>query len=157
MSGKMNRPAYEKLIEENIAWLNKYPDTLERRHIEQILRSSPGHEYSSLQMERDELMELLLSLQTRIRDWQESAIGAGHAITTVRVRCASLARASGRDATGQEEVESSSLPRTPDGHINNCALASGYTMDTCQMCLNDCPDKDRVFPIRLPLPVKVVT
>ena len=149
----MNRPTYEKLIEENIAWLNQYPDTLERRHIEQILQRSAYHEFSSLQMERDELMELLLSLQTRMRDWQELTIGAEHAITAVRVRCASLARASGRDVPGQESVED--LPRTPDGDINNCALANGETSDTCQMCKGDCPDKDRVFPIRLPKPQTV--
>lgn len=30
--------------------------------------------------------------------------------------------------------------RTPDGHINNCALASGYPQAECQMCKNACPD-----------------
>lgn len=41
----MNREAYEKLIEEDIAWLLKQPRTLERCHIEQILRDSPRRMY----------------------------------------------------------------------------------------------------------------
>lgn len=33
--------------------------------------------------------------------------------------------------------------RTPDGDINNCALAAGYTEDTCQICKGHCPDRNR--------------
>lgn len=32
------------------------------------------------------------------------------------------------------------FPRTPDGHINNCALACGYPQKECQMCKGECPD-----------------
>lgn len=46
MSGKLNRHAYEQLIAEDIAWLQRFENTLERQHIEQVLRSSPGHEYA---------------------------------------------------------------------------------------------------------------
>jgi hypothetical protein len=34
----INSPAYKKLIDENIAWLLAQPRTLERDHIEQVLR-----------------------------------------------------------------------------------------------------------------------
>ncbi|HYE57386.1 MAG TPA: hypothetical protein VD948_02725 [Rhodothermales bacterium] len=38
---RLNRPAYEKLIAEDIAWLEKSaPDTLERKHILVVLRAS---------------------------------------------------------------------------------------------------------------------
>lgn len=34
----INSPAYKKLIDENLEWLLKMPRTLERDHIEQVLR-----------------------------------------------------------------------------------------------------------------------
>lgn len=34
--------------------------------------------------------------------------------------------------------------RTPDGHINNCALANGENEESCQICPNhQCPDRAR--------------
>ena len=36
------------------------------------------------------------------------------------------------------------LPRTPGGHINNCALANGELARDCQMCGGDCPDAARL-------------
>lgn len=33
--------------------------------------------------------------------------------------------------------------RTPDGSINNCALANGDVEENCQMCRNRCPDRAR--------------
>jgi hypothetical protein len=33
--------------------------------------------------------------------------------------------------------------RTPDGHINNCALANGVGVEDCQMCLGKCPDESK--------------
>lgn len=41
----MSRQSYEQLIAENIAWLLSMPRTLERDHIELVLRASPNHEY----------------------------------------------------------------------------------------------------------------
>lgn len=41
----MNREAFERLIEENIAWLLKQPRTLERDHIEHILRDASNAYY----------------------------------------------------------------------------------------------------------------
>ena len=37
MSTKLNRETYEKLIEEDVAWLRTMPDTLQSDHIEQVL------------------------------------------------------------------------------------------------------------------------
>jgi len=34
---KISRSAYVKMITEDVAWLRKQPDTLERDHIEQVL------------------------------------------------------------------------------------------------------------------------
>lgn len=46
MSTKLNRPAYQQRIDENIAWLEKVaPDTLERRHTIQVLRHSVLYAY----------------------------------------------------------------------------------------------------------------
>lgn len=42
---QLTRRAYEQLIAENIEWLLQQPRTLERDHIEQIVRRSPHHEY----------------------------------------------------------------------------------------------------------------
>lgn len=30
--------------------------------------------------------------------------------------------------------------RTPDGHINNCAVANGHPEGSCQICEGNCPD-----------------
>lgn len=40
MSGKLTRSAYEGLIDQNIEWLRLQPRTLEREHIETVLRAS---------------------------------------------------------------------------------------------------------------------
>ncbi len=45
MSSKLTRRSYEQVIAEDIAWLRQQPDTLERDHIEAVLRASPDHEY----------------------------------------------------------------------------------------------------------------
>ena len=37
---KLNKEAYQELVDEDIAWLLKQPDTLERKHIECVLRDS---------------------------------------------------------------------------------------------------------------------
>lgn len=34
----------------------------------------------------------------------------------------------------------SDLPRTPEGHINNCAVQNGGVVGDCQMCDGICPD-----------------
>lgn len=38
------------------------------------------------------------------------------------------------------------VPRAPDGTINNCALACGQPIASCQMCQNGkCPDAEKLF------------
>jgi len=45
MSRKLTRAAYQRLIDKDIAELRKLPETLERRHIEDVLRASVASEY----------------------------------------------------------------------------------------------------------------
>lgn len=49
------------------------------------------------------------------------------------------------------EAEAPLLPRTPEGDINNCAIANGESESTCQMCRASCPDRARFNPDRLAL------
>lgn len=37
---QLNRQAYQKLVDEDLEWLSKQPRTLEREHIEIIVRNS---------------------------------------------------------------------------------------------------------------------
>ncbi len=48
MSSRLNRPAYERLIRENIEWLDKQPRTLERDHIRMILDQAVEYEYGPI-------------------------------------------------------------------------------------------------------------
>ncbi len=52
MSTKINREAYERLIEEDLKALAALPDGLERSHIEQILHWSIGALYSDKAAEK---------------------------------------------------------------------------------------------------------
>lgn len=45
MSMKMGKDSYEKLIKENIEWIEQFPDTLERKHIKHILIASVNFYY----------------------------------------------------------------------------------------------------------------
>lgn len=45
MGTTMNRRTYEKMVFEDIEWLLKQPRTVERIHIEQVLRDSPRRLY----------------------------------------------------------------------------------------------------------------
>lgn len=45
MSVMLNRWAYQKLVDENIAWLEAQPRTLERDHVIMIVRASVGSYY----------------------------------------------------------------------------------------------------------------
>lgn len=46
MPSRLTRAAYEQLIAEDIEWLRQQPRSLERDHIELILRLSPDREYA---------------------------------------------------------------------------------------------------------------
>ena len=45
MSIKLNKDSYQELIEQNIEWLNKQPQTLEREHIKKIVLDSINFYY----------------------------------------------------------------------------------------------------------------
>jgi hypothetical protein len=47
---RLNKHGYEQLINEDIAWLEKIPRTLERDHIIAVLKCSIEHEYPSFTM-----------------------------------------------------------------------------------------------------------
>ncbi len=47
MAMKLNREAYERLIAEDIAWLESMPRTLERDHVIEIVKSSPRFQYET--------------------------------------------------------------------------------------------------------------
>lgn len=46
-TSRMNRDSYERMIEMDLEWLTKQPSSLERDHIEVIVRRSAEHEYIS--------------------------------------------------------------------------------------------------------------
>ena len=54
----MSKEAYEKLIRENVEWLNKQPDTLEREHIELILWESIKFYYPDCLEEKKVVQEI---------------------------------------------------------------------------------------------------
>jgi hypothetical protein len=45
VSSRLTRQAYQKLVDEDLAWLKRQPPSLERDHIECILNSSVFYEY----------------------------------------------------------------------------------------------------------------
>ncbi len=55
MSGKLTKPAYKKLIDENVAWLRNQPNTLERQHIDAIIKRSVDYEYPKHDCGGDEI------------------------------------------------------------------------------------------------------
>ena len=59
MSGRLTRSAYETLIREDLAWLEKQPRTLEREHIALIVKDSVRQEYD----ERETLQHALFALK----------------------------------------------------------------------------------------------
>lgn len=48
--GKMNKASFEKLVEENLAWLQSMPHSVERSHIIMIVKDSPTHYYPEKEM-----------------------------------------------------------------------------------------------------------
>jgi len=75
MGTTLNRDAYERLIAEDLEWLLKQPRTLERDHIESIVRRSADHEYRNCPTPRtkkqkieDQLRESDVTAQLSGRD-----------------------------------------------------------------------------------------
>ena len=68
MSGKLNRHAYEQMIAEDLAWLNATTfDTLERRHIIEIMGRSADHEYTVATDEISSLRARIAVLESALR------------------------------------------------------------------------------------------
>ena len=49
MGTTLNKASYEKIIEEDIAWLKKQPRTLEREHILKVLSWAVRYEYDFIE------------------------------------------------------------------------------------------------------------
>lgn len=63
----LNKKAWENLIDENIDWLDKQPDTLEAKHIRQILQWIKTHRPDK-QAERIKELEEVIEAALRISD-----------------------------------------------------------------------------------------
>jgi hypothetical protein len=50
---KLTREDYEQLIDEDLAWLERMPSSLERQHIMQVLLASVEYEYPSKDVSND--------------------------------------------------------------------------------------------------------
>lgn len=61
----LNKAAWEKLIDEDIDWLDKQPDTLECKHIRQILEWTKTHRPDK-QVERIKQLEEIYLGQIRV-------------------------------------------------------------------------------------------
>lgn len=62
---KLNKLGYQQLIDEDIAWLEKIPRTLEREHIIAVLKASVEHEYPTREPDDDDV----LTIQNRKSKW----------------------------------------------------------------------------------------
>jgi hypothetical protein len=74
MSTTMNRKAYQALIDENLAWLEQQPRTLEREHIRRIVSWSLTREYGddSGESELTFLRFRLAAVTTKLREIDEA-------------------------------------------------------------------------------------
>lgn len=54
MTMKLNKASYEELIEHDVEWLKKQPDSFENAHIEAVLWDSIKHYYPDEQ-EKDKI------------------------------------------------------------------------------------------------------
>jgi hypothetical protein len=74
MASEINKWAYEKLINEDIEWLLKQPRTLEREHIEVVLRHSPDRYYGikDLELENKRLKERIALLEADLEKERRS-------------------------------------------------------------------------------------
>lgn len=59
MSSRINQHTYKKLIDENLEWLATTSRSLERDHIELIVKASESHEYDSVKVTTEERFVLL--------------------------------------------------------------------------------------------------
>ena len=65
MGTKVNSRAYKQLIDEDIEWLNKQPNTLENQHIKQIVEDSINFYYDKDTVEKLNMHIVSISLPSR--------------------------------------------------------------------------------------------
>ena len=70
MSGKVTRLAFQQLIAEDIAWLEKQPRTLEREHIIMCVRESERYCYVDAQ--DDEVLKLIDEVQAKFVEMRDT-------------------------------------------------------------------------------------
>lgn len=71
----MNRDAYERLIAEDLEWLLQQPRTLERDHVESIVRRSADHEYNNPPALRSRSKKQKIEDQLRASDLTAQIVG----------------------------------------------------------------------------------
>lgn len=59
--GIVNKTTFEKMVNENIDWLNQYPDSLEKSHIIGIMKEFTTKFYSDEHLEQKEKVDSLIN------------------------------------------------------------------------------------------------
>lgn len=116
MGSTMNRQAYENLIADDLAWLSKQPHSLEKMHIEDVLRCSPERVYGNGgQVHYHDAREMVVATMDLAPDCGERARASidryiGPVLAALRARCeaAEADAARMREALGE-------LPKCADG------------------------------------------
>ena len=88
---RLTRHAYEKMLREDLAWLDKQPRTLERDHIREIVKASPDLEYTlraelTAMTERAEKLEARQPTSRRTPTFTSSTCGMPNAAQEQRVQ-----------------------------------------------------------------------
>lgn len=75
--------------------------------------------------------------------WAKYEKAAAARVEDMKRMAANTARIVANRKALEERRATPPLERTPDGNINNCALANYDAQENCQMCLDACPDAER--------------
>ncbi len=86
----MNRRTYEELIAENLDWLLKQPQSLERDHIELIVRRSANHEFAEAELAAEKKCQNDLAARILGQEQYDNSICQAHPIELVEVFCKDL-------------------------------------------------------------------
>jgi hypothetical protein len=129
---RMNREAYQKLVDENLQWLIQQPRSLERDHIEMILKASVNHEYGdpiasleSISFSRwNDYSPVLIIHGNDNEEWhnqtgghgcyQSSVKGDGYLLPNFEGECL-CGQGDGRYESMQAQLNAMGLPITIDG------------------------------------------
>lgn len=114
---RLNRSAYEQLIEEDVAWCEQQPRTLERDHVILVLRASVDYEYNAEGDPRDDEAAIL---RARVAELEAALAAAQEANRRARLALEDIA--SGRtcgDKSWSREGVVQCLNR-PGGDVGAC-------------------------------------